>query len=301
MSLAGGDLTTPQRVSNWLPNPPTLPSTIISQLIGSMTGLLYGKLNRARTYNQTFTRTFDGVGNAQIVLPDYPVTSVTSVYNGQALIPPRVLVPQGTVLPQGSSPCYGWSVPYWAGNLPGENATLDFIGGYFWGAQAVKVTYQAGYLISAETQTVPSTPYEITVNQFEGIWCRDNGVAYATSGALLTPVAASPTTGQYIPPADASPGLYTFSAGDVNANLLLSYSFIPAPLEEACIQMVAERSSYRTRVGDISKSLGGQETVRFMRGNSGSPWNKSGSLPPEVMDLIEPYISVVYPNIGTPL
>jgi hypothetical protein len=65
--------------------------------------------------------------------------------------------------------------------------------------------------------------------------------------------------------------------------------------------MVVERYSYRGRVGDISKSLGGQETIRYMRGNSGRPWNTSSSLPPEVMDMIQPYISVLPPTIGSPL
>jgi hypothetical protein len=124
---------------------------------------------------------------------------------------------------------------------------------------------------------------------------------YAETGVALTPVSASPAIGQYVPQPDTSPGLYTFSSADASAAVLISYSFIPAALEEACIQMVVERYSYRTRVGEISKSLGGQETVRFMRGSAGRPYSSSNDLPPEVNDLIYDYVSVLPPIIGAPV
>ena len=300
MTLLAGDLTTPARVAVWMPNL-TVPSAIISQLIGSMTGLIYGKLNRARTYSQTFTRTFDGVGNMQLVLPDYPVTSITTVQQGQVLIPPSS-ISQPT--PVGATPGYGYRFIPWEGNLPGTNAVVEFVGGFFYTrAQNVRVTYNAGYLIAKEPGVVPVAkvgPYTITVLQPEGIWCRDGGVTYA-DGTPLTPVTTISMAGQYIPPSDATPGLYTFSGSDQAQPVLISYSFIPAPLEEACIQMIAERYSYRGRVGEISKSLGGQETMRFARGSMGRPWSGGSSLPPEVMDLIWDYISVLPPVIGAPV
>jgi hypothetical protein len=299
MSLLGGDLTTPQRVANWMSAPPTLPSVILSQLIGSMSGLIYSKLNRQRLYSRSVTRVFDGLGTSQIVLPDWPVTSITSVQQGNCLIPQSVIVPQGTQQPTNTNPCYGWRIVPWNGDLPGDTAVLSFIGGFFWTAsQNVQVTYNAGYLVSGEAWVVPSTPFQVTVLQQQGIWSRDNGVTYA-NGTALTPVSVITAAGQYIPPSDSNPGLYTFGAADANASILISYSFIPNVLEEACIQMVAERYSYRGRIGEESKSLGGQETVRFMRGGS-RPWTNSSSLPPEVMDLINPYISVLSPAIGSP-
>jgi hypothetical protein len=297
MSLAGGDLTTPQRVAAWMAAAPPLPSAIISQLIGSMTSLIYSKLNRARTFSQLFTRTFDGVGNMQLLLPDYPVTSILAVQQGNALIPPANVA----VSPIPSS-WYGYRFIPWNNNLPGTNAMLEYAGGYFYSApQNVKVTYQAGYLVSNEPAVIPATPFHITVLQQEGIWCRDNGVVYVSTGLPLTPVAAITAAGQYIPPSDATPGLYTFGTADTGQAILISYSFIPAALEEACIQMVAERYSYRGRIGEVMKSLGGQETIRYQRGAMGMPWNRTSSLPPEVMDLIWDYVSVVPPEIGAPV
>lgn len=301
MSLLAGDLTTPQRVATWMANAPALPSSVISQLITSMTALIYNKLNRARLYSQTFKRTFDGVGNMQLVLPDWPVTSITAVQQGQALVPASVLPLQGSAQPAGTNPGFGYRWVPWAGNLPGDPVVIEFVGGYFYTrAQNVQITYQAGYLISNEMWTIPATPFQVTTLQPQGIWCRDNGVTFA-DGTPLVPVAAAPTTGQYIPPPDATPGLYTFAAADTAKAVLISYSFIPADLEEACIQMVAERYSYRGRIGELSKSLGGQETVRFMRGGPGRPWSGTSSLPPEVMDLIWPYASVTPPAMGAPV
>lgn len=303
MSLLSGDLTTPGRVANWMANPPALPSPILSQLIGSMTGLIYSKLNRARVFNQTFTRIFDGVGNMQLVLPDYPVTSVISVQQGSVVIPPSALPNINQTQPAGTNFGYGYRVVPWDGNLPGANATLEFVNGFFYTApQSVRVIYQAGYLISNEVAVVPSSPgpYTVLVQQPQGIWSRDNGVTYA-NGTALVPVATITGAGQYIPPTDTNPGLYTFGVADATQSLLISYSFIPSPLEEACIQLVAERYSYRNRVGEISKSLGGQETITFMRGGSNSAFRRSSNLPPEVMDMIWDYVSVVYPNVGAPL
>lgn len=301
MTLAAGDLTTPNRVAVWagLSSPPP---NIIQQLIGSMTALIYNKLSRSRLYSQQFVRVFDGVGTMQLVLPDWPVLNISQVQLGAAVIPPANLPPAGQYGVVGFSPGYGYRIAPWAGNLPGDPGVLELVNGFFCvGAQNVRVTYQAGYAERNEPQTVPSAnPWQVTVAQPQGIWCRDNGVTYA-DGTALIPVPSNPVRGQYIPPSDLVPGQYTFSSADAGTTLLFTYSFVPADLEEACIQMVMERYSYRTRIGELSKSLGGQETVRYVRGTMGRTYGGVSALPPEVMDLIWPYVSVAAPAIGAPV
>jgi hypothetical protein len=254
-----------------------------------MSGLISSVLNRGPLYSQTITRIFDGVGNAQIVLPDYPVTSIISVMNGLVSIP-------------ASNPGYGYRFVPWSGQLPGDPVVLDIISGHYYGAQNVRVTYQAGYLISNEPWTIPVDPgpYTITVLQSLGLWTKDNGVTYADGTPMTSVKVLSGVPGEYISPVDSLPGLYTFDATDAGAQVLISYSFVPAAIEEAVIQMVAERYSYRGRIGEIMKSLGGQETIRYWRGNSSQPWNSTNSLPPEVNDLIWPYVSVLPPPLGSP-
>ena len=86
---------------------------------------------------------------------------------------------------------------------------------------------------------------------------------------------SSPTIGQYA----VSGGVYTFSAADQNAAILLSYSFIPPDLEQACIELVAERYRYRGRIGEKAKTLGGQETTSYL----------ITDLPPAVKMMLDPY------------
>lgn len=300
MSLASGDLTTFENFSIWYPNISNISVPLIKQLISATSTIIFNKLNRARLFSQTFTRVFDGQGTYQIVLPDYPVTSISSVQMGAALIPAVPLpVPNQTFTPNANNTYYGYRVVPWSGNLPGDPAVLEFVNGvWWWGVQNIKITYNAGYLISSEAWTVPSSN-QVTVLQPQGMWCKDSGVVYASTGVALLPVASAPSMGEYVPPSDSAPGLYTFSSADMGANVLISYSFVPVDLTEACNQFVAERYSYRMRIGEESKSLGGQETIKFMRG--GLARSMFPDLPPEVEGMILPYVSVIPPVIGAPV
>lgn len=304
MSLAGGDLTTLLRAENWLLGTNSNSSTILSQLITACSASIRTKLNRGTLFSKSFTRTFDGTGTYQLVLPDYPVTSVASIQMDAAIIQASPLPNPTTGLPPEPAVGYGYRFVPWEGSLPGQNSVLEFQNGFWrFGAQNIKVTYTAGYLISGEAWTIPSSPgpYVVTTLQQLGVQCLDNGVTYAASGIALTPVANTSLLGpgKYVPPPDTTPGLYVFSSSDSGAAILISYSFIPADLEEACIQYVAERWSYRGRVGEESKSLGGQESVRFLRG--GMRGQMFPELPPEVESLIWPYVNVVPPAIGAPV
>jgi hypothetical protein len=293
LSLFNGDLTTPQRVAMWLPSPPALPSPILSMLVTSASNQIRSKLNRNVIYSRLVNQTLGGTGNDVILLPEYPVSSISSLQVGHSLVNAYPL-PAPTSLAPPNTFGYGYRFTPWDGvTLPGDPAMIKFVhGGFPYGEQNIKVSYMAGYGITNEAQVAAA---QVTVAQPLGIWCRDNGVVYATTGLPLTAVATSPAIGQYVPPTDTQPGIYTFSAADAAANaaLLISYSFVPADLEQAVIHMVAETMSYRGRVGEISKSLGGQESVRFWRGDKGM------RIPPEIEALIHPYVSVIPPLIGS--
>jgi hypothetical protein len=80
-----------------------------------------------------------------------------------------------------------------------------------------------------ETTNVPSSsPYTYqTINH--ATFIADQGVVYASSSLPLKQVASSPTTGQYT----VAAGVYTFSAGDANAALLISYTYTVASSGES--------------------------------------------------------------------
>jgi hypothetical protein len=76
-------------------------------------------------------------------------------------------------------------------------------------------------MTTGETDTVASAA--VTVANGAN-FVEDLGVFYATTGAQLIPVAASPTQGQYIAPS-GSPGAYTFNTADNSVAVLIYYSY----------------------------------------------------------------------------
>jgi hypothetical protein len=97
----------------------------------------------------------------------------------------------------------------------------------------------------------------------------------------LTAVAGTPAVGQYA----VSEGTYTFSAADAGAAVALTYGYVPADLCFAAMDWVAELYSYRGRIGQQSKSLGGQETMSFI----------VKDVPAMVASALQPYRRVVLP------
>jgi hypothetical protein len=56
-------------------------------------------------------------------------------------------------------------------------------------------------------------------------------------------------------------GVYSFAPADAGSTVLLTYGYVPADLASCCMDWAAERYAYRSRIGQHSKSLGGQETM----------------------------------------
>ena len=84
-------------------------------------------------------------------------------------------------------------------------------------------------------------------------------MTYAVTGALLTPVAASPSAGQYT----VSAGAYGFSAADAGQSVSISYGYVPQDIAQAALELAAERFRAAERIGLRSKSVGGQETIAY--------------------------------------
>jgi len=74
-----------------------------------------------------------------------------------------------------------------------------------------------------EAGTVPTSgAHTVTVGN-HATFVADLGVAYVATGTMLTQVASAPAVGQYT--VNSATGVYTFSAGDAGAALLLTYSY----------------------------------------------------------------------------
>ena len=238
-----------------------------------MSQAILSYLQRQSVLSQVYTERYNGYGECRKMLRKFPVTSVTSVTVGQTVIPA-----QPTSSPVNFN-TFGWVVESWDGQLPGQPQILDLIGYEFcWGQQNCQIVYTAGYL-ATDTYTVVA-PDTYTAAQLNGPFALDGGVTYSATGLALTKVPTGPTTGQYS--VDAS-GDYTFAAGDNGAALLVSYSYIPQPLNQACCEMVGESYRYRTRIGEKSHTVPGAQTVAF----------DTSRLTPAVKMMIDQYKMVV--------
>jgi hypothetical protein len=244
-------------------------NALLTRLIGSASRAIHSYLQRPTLFLHTYADVYDGAGRDRQVLRNWPVLAVASLTVGTQAI--------GAAAAYGQA---GYSLEPWDGYPPGRPQALNLQGYAFsCGHGNVAVTYTAGYVTRNEAHTVPTAaPFAVVATAPCGTWGADQGVTFA-DGTTLTPVAAAPATGQY----SAAGGRYTFAAADAGKAVLVSYSFIPGDVEQACVEMVGERYRTRDRIGETSKTLGGQETLSF----------STDSMNKYVRELLQPFKRVV--------
>jgi hypothetical protein len=246
--MALNDLCQLADVKLWLGRTDSNSDSLLASLITRASRDICSYLQRPLLLPRTVTEIRDGNGGTSMILKQWPVIAATSVIACGVTIPP-CSTEFGT----------GYVFEQWEGAPPGRPQALSLRGYSFpCDAQSVSIVYQSGYQVTAEPQTVSGGT--ATVNAPYGKWTSDVGVTYA-NGTALTKVASAPTVGQYA--LDATAGAYDFNSGDDNADVLISYGFIPSDLTDACIEFVSERFKYSEHIGERTHSLGGNETVAF--------------------------------------
>lgn len=245
--MSSRDLTTLDTAKQWLGITSTDSDSILSSLITQISNFIYNKTSRSFFLPKTVTESYDGLGGTRMFLTNFPIISLSQ------------LVVNGSTIPQSPGyPTPGWILEPAPDDQPGLMQRLDLRGYYFCcGVKNVTVTYTAGYQVSNEPMTTPASGQASVLAPY-GRWGSDMGVVLVSTGLPLAKVASGPVSGQYS--VDAT-GKYTF--GDASVAVLVSYGFIPADLERAALEWVAERFKYKDRIGYRSKSLGGAETVSF--------------------------------------
>ncbi len=270
------DLVTLADLKTWLEVEGTQDDDLLSLLISQVSRAILTFLDRPSILPTTYTDIIDGGNDTSVMLRYWPVNTIAScVVDGVAMPPAPPLVvgapaQRGYILdPPDSAP-------------PGRMQRLSLRYGLFHqGLQNVIISYFAGYQISHEAVAVPATaPFTIATEAAYGAFASDGGVAYA-DGTLLTPIASNPSAGQYA----VSAGLYIFAASDAGAAVTLTYGYIPHDLALAAKEWASERYAYHARIGQSSKSLGGQETVSFI----------VKDIPDFVARILQPYRRVVMP------
>lgn len=297
------NLTSLANVRQWVNSSTTTDDALLTRLIAeaSLTALNY--MQRPDIGLTTITETISGKNTPKQPLRNWPVITVNSLSINNVSIPastgpttygyvieqfyggtagkPQMLGLVGTIYGAGQWPSpYG----YYSQSPPIAGVSLDRP--FSPGVNNILVNYSYGYCVQNEAQNIPATStYTITPNAPYGAWASDNGVSYATGGAL-TAVKSAPTTGQYVPPnlaSDTPTLVYTFAAADEGKAVLLNYNYVPYDIEQAVIEMVGERYRYKDRIGQSSQSMGGQTTTSYM---------VKDALTPSIKARLNPYMLV---------
>lgn len=261
------DLTTLANVKAWMQGDTSSSNKgdqVMAQAITRVSAAMLAWLSISSLVKHTITEQRQGVGGSSLMLKNFPVLSISSlVVNNLAVVPG----PPNVVGAQYSNALPGYYLEPWDGFPPASPQLLTVVGVAFTRSAAVpnvSVTYQVGYVYSGDSQVVPAGGAVLPASPL-GLMVQDAGVTY-TNGTALVAVVANPTVGQYVPPQPLAvvPTVnYQFAAADIGQTVVMSYSYVPAAIEGAACEWVAERLTYRTRIGQRSKSLGGQESVAF--------------------------------------
>jgi hypothetical protein len=269
---AGNQLTTLANVKGWLgiEESNTDADVLLSRMIRVASTFVLNFLNRDGLDLTVYSDMYDGYGNSYMMLRRGPVYVVNVVsFSG---------VPISRATGDGITNPYtgGWV-------LEPEYSILGSQRLNFYGRNtprlrsSVYVQYSAGYVQMNELHTVPdASEFRVTVNE---LWLADVSVIDVEDDSVLSKVSGDPGPGEYT----VANGVYTFNDEDAGISVLVTYSFVPADIVQAATEIVGERYKYMDRIGQTSKSLGGQETVSFSK----------ESLSQFVRELLTPYKSVV--------
>jgi len=280
------NLTTLANVRSWVSSSTDTDNNLLIRLIAEASRMALNYMQRADLGLTTITETISGKNTPKQPLRCWPVIAVNS------------LSLNGVVIPASTGPLvYGYALEQVYGSSAGKPQMLGIVGsvygsgggypspyGYYGqsppiggvslgrpfsvGVNNILVNYTYGYAVQNEAQKIPPTSaYTIAPNAPYGSLSQDLGVSYATGGALTAISSGTPTVGQYLPPnlsGDTPTLVYTFAAADAGKGVLLNYNYVPYDIEQAVIEIVAERYRYKERIGQSSQSLGGQTTTSYM-------------------------------------
>lgn len=108
-----------------------------------------------------------------------------------------------------------------SGKAKNARFQANMLSNYFAGTNVASTA--AGQMLQmaiSESDTVPTTPFKVTVTNSSG-WIEDLGVFYNSNGVQLLPETSAPGVGQY----SAGAGIYTFNSADAGVGMNIYYSY----------------------------------------------------------------------------
>ncbi len=211
---------------------------LITRLIPSASSLVQNFCSRIFPITSYSGLLMDGSGSDTLVLPDYPIISVSS------------LTVDGVSIPAASS-------MQSTGYVSDDKAIFLASGQRIRrGRRNVQVSFQAGYRQTVQA-VIPAGNSPALLVQDPGSPSTIYSITQA-SGTAMTSTANSPASGQY----QFAPPQINFAAADAGTSISIDMAFIPAAVEQACIEVVGLAVKRRDNLGIRSKTLA-QETISF--------------------------------------
>lgn len=243
--MATERLATLASVKSWLNIDGTSSDELLTDLLESASGFVLDYLGVNSFSPQDNEVLYDTYGKNWFLLREFPIISVDQVWYQNNMIP------KSTGDNKSNPHTNGWSLQT---DKQGYGKIVYHNGIFPDMRHAVNVLYRSGYQ-NSETYTIPAS-LVVTVGF---IWACN--VSVKVNNVSFTKVDSSPNQGEY----SIDEGSYTFHASDQGKTVVIVYGYVPASLSRAVVELVGEKYRMQDRIGYVSKSLGGQETVTFSK------------------------------------
>jgi hypothetical protein len=225
------DLTTVAAVKRYMTLATTGADARIAELIPRESRLIEQYTGRTFPYVQNVNRHLDGTGSRILMLPDAPVIDVSSLsINGRVVVP----------APSDQQPGFQFS----------DVAVFLTTDKFPMGRRNVLCSWESGYQTS-ELGYIPAGNVPTITPREGGTAITNVTVMDTANAAALVQVGNAPAPGQY----SFSAGTYTFNSANSGMHVEMEYRFIPGPVEQACIEMVALDLKQADNIGVRSKTL----------------------------------------------
>lgn len=258
-------LTTLAAVKSWLDITSDGSDTELTRLIDAASRFVLTYISKDSFKTVSYTENYIGNGKDNLLLKNWPVIEIASLGVGGSNVPAAVEGAYGLITTGG----------YYVQPAILGPQTLALWGSGFNYRAPVRVVYTAGY-VGSQDITIPDDPFTFAPAD-HGQWVAN--VRVTIDGTVATQVASAPATGEY---AVDDWGTYTFAAADVGLDAVLAYNYAPWDIAFAVTQLIGEWYRAKDRIGILSKTLGGQETVTFSQADMSKP----------IKAMLQPYMQV---------
>lgn len=251
-------LTTLNAVKSYLTITSTAQDALITTLIARESALIEQWTGRTFPSVSNTRKRLNGTGGTIMVLPDNPIISVSElIIAGKTITASADGIQSGFLF---------------------DDTALFMIGDRFpAGRQNVQCSWEAGYL-AKESVYVPTGNVPTITPITGGTAVTVVSVNDDTTGLVMAQVGTAPASGQY----SFSAGGFTFNPAQYNHQVTMTYGYVPAPVEQACIEMVGLDLQQRSNIGINSKNLATESVTYEKKGISDS-----------AMEMLKPYRRMV--------